>query len=534
MEDFNFNIQGYNDKTNVIQASKFSIAIRSKKLFEDSSLSLSPNCVYGLIGKNGSGKTTLLNHLSQNKIPVNPKLFQLHLQQILEETNENPINILLQSGGSMFKIQKRANELLEKMETEDEIDEEIYEEYNELEEKLSSNQFNIDRETSKIKSILSGLGFDQEMMEKPFDRFSGGWKMRISLAKCLYLEPDILLLDEPTNHLDLEAVLWLGKYLFESSKDKIILIVSHNIGFLDSVCTNILNIENFKLVNYNGNYSSFRDTIKKKILNRIKEWTKVEKQIKKIDKKAAEKLLKEKEDQGIYKPEKPYEVKFEFSNEFMNSRSTSNLISFRDVDFSIDDKQLFEKLNFGIDSDSRICVIGKNGIGKSTLFKLIEGEYKPTSGTVIKDVSVKIGYFHQHFESFLDNDKSPVEFLEDRVPENLLTQNKMQTVRKYLGNLKLEPKFHNTKIGNLSGGQKARVAFVYLIFQQPNFLLLDEPTNHLDIETIEALIEALNDFNGGFIIITHEAELLNSIEPNIWLIKEKKVINNSKLEDILN
>jgi ATP-binding cassette subfamily F protein 1 len=535
MDSFNFQLTKSNDKTNVIQASCFSIAINSKKLFENSSLSLAPNNIYGLIGKNGAGKTTLINHISHNKIPVNEKLFLLHLQQILEETEDNPVNILLQSGGPMFKYQKRANELLEIMENseEDNIDDEIYEEYNEIEQKLATHEFNIDRETSKIKSILNGLGFSEIMMEKPFSKFSGGWKMRISLAKCLYLEPDVLLLDEPTNHLDLEAVLWLGKYLEESNKDKIILIVSHNIGFLNRVCTNILNIESLKLVNYNGNYTSFRQTLEKKFQNQVKEWTKVEKQIKKLNKKDSEKILKEKSDQGIVKPERPYEVKFEFSNEYSNTRTTHNLISFRDVDFSIGDNILFEKLNFGIDSDSRICLIGKNGIGKSSLFKLIKGDYQPTNGSVVIDISVKIGYFNQHFETFLDNDKSPVEFLESRVPDNLLTTSKMQTVRKYLGNLKLEPKFHNTKIGNLSGGQKARVAFVYLIFQQPNFLLLDEPTNHLDIETIEALIEALNNFQGGFMIITHESELLDNLDPNIWLIKNKNIIIDSNLEDIL-
>ena len=535
MEQFNFNISKSNNKTNVIQASNFSISINSKKLFDNSPLSLSPNNIYGLIGKNGAGKTTLINHISKNKIPVNEKMFLLHLEQILEETDESPVNILLQSGGSMFKVKKRLEELEKKMEELEEDDEnldEIYEEYNELEEKLSQEEYNIDRETAKVKSILNGLGFDQKMMEKSFNEFSGGWKMRISLAKCLYLDPDVLLMDEPTNHLDLEAVLWLGDYLEKNNKGKIILIVSHNIGFLNKVCTNILNIENFKLVNYSGNYSSFREIIRQKTVKQEKDWTKIEKQIKKLDKKEKEKLIKESEEKGIVKPEKPYEVKFDFSN-YSESRSTHNLISFRDVDFTISENELFKNLNFGIDSDSRICLIGKNGIGKSSLFKLISGEYKPTNGTVNIDVTVKIGYFHQHFETFLDNDKSPIEFLENLVPENLLTNNKMQTVRKYLGNLKLEPKFHNTKIGNLSGGQKARVAFVFLIFQQPNFLLLDEPTNHLDIETIEALIDALNNFNGGFMIITHESELLDNIEPNIWLIKDKSIKYNSQLIDIL-
>ena len=300
MENFSFNIiqskqaKGKTSRDS-IQTSAFSISINSKKLFDNSPLSLSIGNVYGLIGKNGSGKTTLLNHIRANKIPVNDKLFLLYLEQILESTDSNPIDILLQSGGSMFKIKKRMDELEKIMElNEDESLDDIYEEYSELEEKIREENYNEDKEKAKVKSILNGLGFDNEMMEKSFDQFSGGWKMRISLAKCLYLDPDVLLLDEPTNHLDIEAVTWLGNYLEENNKNKIILIVSHNIGFLNKVCTNILNIEDFKIVSYHGNYTAFKDTIKKKIINQEKEWNKVEKQIKKLSKKEEkEKLQKE-------------------------------------------------------------------------------------------------------------------------------------------------------------------------------------------------------------------------------------------------
>ena len=534
MDSFNFNIVNTNDiPIDCIQTKDFSISINDKVLFENSKLSLIKNNIYGLIGKNGSGKTTLLNHIKEKKIPVNDKLFMLHLQQILEKSESNPIEILLESGGSTYKIKKRMDKLEQLME--ENSSDEYYDEYKELEEKLVESVYNIDLETSKIKKILNGLGFSDDMMVRPFNHFSGGWKMRISLAKTLYLDPDVLLMDEPTNHLDLQAVLWLGDYLEKNSNQKIILIVSHNIGFLNKVCTNILNIENYKLVNYNGNYSAFKSTVKKKMQNVEKEWNKVEKQKKKLDKKKFEQLVKDKNKEGIFRPERPYEVKFEFSNNYCSPNDSKNIISFRDVSFKIGDPslELFEKINTGIYSDSKICLIGKNGIGKSTIFKLIKEEYKPTDGNLIVDGKARIGYFHQHFEDFLDEELTPVEFLEKVVPEDLLTENKVQTVRKYLGSLKLESTFHNKKIKLLSGGQKARVAFVYLIFQQPNFLLLDEPTNHLDIETIEALIDALNSFEGGFVIITHESEILDNIEPNIWLIKDKNINYDSKLQDIL-
>ena len=525
MDNFNFTIaktKGKNTQSlDTIQTNKFSISINGKVLFDNSDISLSINHIYGLIGKNGSGKTTLINHINSRKIPVDDRLFMLHLEQILIESNDNPVEILLQSDGPYFKHIKRM-ETIENLMNENESDE-LYEEYQKLEEIIQNRDFNIEKEESKIKKILIGLGFDEITMKQSFSLFSGGWKMRISLAKALYLDPDILLLDEPTNHLDLDAVLWLSKYLEENSSNKIVLVVSHNIGFLNRVCTNILNIENYQLVNYSGNYNAFKNTIQKKIINQEKEWNKIKKSLNAkrkvpLKKKEKEDLIKKAE---LMRPQKPYDVKILLQNNPVNVNG--NYISFNDVSFSIEDKKLFENINFGFDCNSRICLIGKNGIGKSSFFKLIMGEYKCDSGNIYVNPSIKIGYFNQHFEKLLDENLTPIEFLENNVPDNLLTSNKKQTVQKYLGSLKLEPKFHNNKIETLSGGQKARVAFVYLIFQQPNFLLLDEPTNHLDIETIEALIEALNEFEGGFIIISHELEFIDCIEPQILEIKSKNL-----------
>ena len=530
MDNFNIIIGKSNDTSNMIQIDKFSVSIGPKKLYVDSELVLAPGNMYGLIGKNGCGKTTLLNMIKQNKIPVNPNLLILYVEQEIEETTKTPVQILVESNGSFYKHQKKLDELEELMSqeefTDNENSDDILEEYQKLEEIMRGIQPKA--EEAKIRKILKGLGFTDEMMEQSSDIFSGGWKMRISLARALYIEPDVLLLDEPTNHLDLEAVIWLGCYLEVDflSKNKIGLLVSHNVGFLNQVCTNILNIESGKLITYKGNYLTYKYNFEKKIKHQTKEWEKLMKKKKGKSNKDFEEEVKK---SGLEPPERLYHVNIEF-NEV--EEYSSNIISMDEVSFSFGDKTIFNKISFGLDKDSRVTLIGKNGVGKTTLLKLIMGELEPNSGDIIRKSGLRIGYYHQHFEDLLPKDKTPVEFLEQKVPKDFITGNKMQTVRKYLGSIKLESSAHNSLIGNLSGGQKARVALVNLIFERPHFILFDEPTNHLDIETVEALIEGLKDFEGGVMLITHESEMITNLDSQLWILENNKItFYNNSFED---
>ena len=356
-------------------------------------------------------------------------------------------------------------------------------------------------------------------MNQSTNIFSGGWQMRISLARSLYLEPDLLLLDEPTNHLDLEAVIWLGKYL--QSWKSIAIIISHNIGFLNDCCTHILNIENKKIESYNGNYYKFKAAFENKKKEGVKKWEIYERKLKEIKKKG---LLKSKLDDWIKKnyinrPEKEYNIKINF---FDTKYISNNIIKFDNVSFSYESNEILKDVSFGLNMDSRITLVGLNGSGKSTIMKLIMNNISPSNGEIIIKDGIRIGYYNQHFDQQLPFNKTPIEFLMNKIS---IETNKIETIRKYLGSINLESSSHTKLISELSGGEKARVALVKLMFDSPHILLLDEPTNHLDIETVEALIDCLKVFNGGILLITHEHELINSLTNVIWFLdgKTKKI-----------
>ena len=506
-----------------ISINNFSLSVSGKSLFQDSSLIISPGNIYGLIGKNGCGKSSLLKQLSLTNLFADNKIRVLYVEQELDISDKNPVDIIFSSNSKLAYITEQIEIIEKEIKNLQDKEEPIYEDDLLLENLMNKYQefqnqiigFNKEAEISKIKSILHGLGFTHDSMEQSSSIFSGGWRMRISLARALYIEPDLLLLDEPTNHLDLEAIIWLSNYM-ESWKG-VAIIVSHNIGFLNETCSQIMNIENLKLVTYRGNYTMFKKSLEQKHKNQIKLYDAYEKKLKEFkknnsSKNGVEEFIKK---NLVPKPEKQYYVKINFqpTNSFK-----SHVIKLEDLCFSYSDKEILKNVEIGIDMNTRATLVGLNGSGKSTLMKLISGEIKPSSGTVWIQNNLRIGYYNQHFEEQLPMDKTPIEYLIDRIPDNLKDGNREITVRSYLGNVKLEGNAHNKKINELSGGQKARVALVKLIFQQPHVLLLDEPTNHLDIETVEALINGLKNFNGGILLITHEPELINSLESELWIM----------------
>lgn len=501
-----------------ISIKNFDLSVADKKLFEETDLVLSYGQVYGLIGRNGYGKTSLLKQLPKICNDEN-KLRILYLEQELALDSRNPVEFIFDSDIKYKALKEEYEKLSEELDNDtSEYNEELMARFQEAEENFTS--YNSERELAKIKKILHGLQFTSKMMEQPSEIFSGGWQMRISLARALYLEPDLLLLDEPTNHLDLEAIIWLGNYL--KLWKKIALVISHNIGFINYCCSNILNIEHKKLASYRGNYYRFTINYKKKLIEMEEEWIKYDKALKEMKKKNNKNLDKWIKENEKPRPEKEVKIKMEF---FETRVTSENIISFNNVSFAYGDNKILENQSFGLSMESKVTLVGLNGSGKSTIMKLIMGEIQPTSGEVIVKNGIKIGYYNQHFDQQFPFDKSPIDFLIDKLPTSV--EDKRQKVREYLGSVGLDGKSHTKLIGELSGGQKARVAFVKLMFDSPHILLLDEPTNHLDIETVEVLIKCLSAFNGGLLLITHEAELINNLTNNIWYLnKDTKEINN--------
>eukprot|EP00956_Cyclotella_meneghiniana_P028017 scaffold64282_cov69-Cyclotella_meneghiniana.AAC.4 len=372
---------------------------------------------------------------------------------------------------------------------------------------------------AKARRILFGLGFDGEMQTKPTKMFSGGWRMRISLARALFVE-------------DLDAVIWLDNYLLTWKKT--LLIVSHDQDFLNSVCDEILHIEDLKLASYKGNYDSFKKAEAAKIKQQQKDWEKQEKRLRELKRqgqsksKATETVKKNKREPGARSAKKQASAAIatgtataENKELIKRPKEYTVQISFPEVaelSRPVMEKHpvIFDAVDFGIDMDSRICIVGPNGCGKSTLLKLLTGEIEPVKGLVKRNPRLRMGIYNQHFVDRLPMSKTPVEHLRDRYQDQ-----DYQTIRNRLGKYGLEGHAHEVTMRDLSGGQKARVVFVDLSLQAPHILLLDEPTNNLDIETIDALIKGINEFNGGIVCVTHDQRLIDECDCELWVVQEQ-------------
>uniref|UniRef100_A0A336MDK6 ATP-binding cassette sub-family F member 1 n=1 Tax=Culicoides sonorensis TaxID=179676 RepID=A0A336MDK6_CULSO len=514
-----------------IKIENFTISAKGNDLFVNANLLIAQGRRYGLVGPNGHGKTTLLRHIAARAFAIPENIDVLLCEQEVVADDNSAVVTILNADVKRTKLLEECKKLESEVEKGDlGKQERLSEVYVEL------KAIGADAAESRARRILAGLGFSKAMMDRPTKSFSGGWRMRVSLARALYIEPTLLLLDEPTNHLDLNAVIWLDNYL--QGWKKTLLIVSHDQSFLDNVCNEIIHLDNKKLYYYKGNYTMFKKMHVQKRREMIKEYEKQEKRLKELkahgsSKKAAEKKQKEtltrKQDKNKSKQKneeedgpteliarpKDYVVKFRFPEV---SQLQPPILGLHNVNFAFPgQKPLFVNLEFGIDLQSRIAIVGPNGVGKSTFLKLLCGDLQPLQGEQRKNHRLHIGRFDQHSGEHLTAEEAPVEYLQR------LFNLPYEKARKQLGTFGLASHAHTIKMKDLSGGQKARVALAELCLGAPDVLILDEPTNNLDIESIDALAEAINEYDGGVVIVSHDERLIRETECNLYVIEDQTI-----------
>jgi len=502
----------------MLRIDDISYSVAGRPLIEHTSVTIPEGHKVGIVGRNGTGKTTLFRlirgelALDTGEIRLPPRA---RIGGVAQEVPGNEVSLI----DTVLAADTERAALMAESETSGD-GHRIAE--------IQTRLADIDAwgAEARAATILKGLGFTDEEQRMPCSAFSGGWRMRVALGAVLFSAPDLLLLDEPTNYLDLEGALWLESYL--AKYPHTVLVISHDRGLLNRAVGHILHLEDRKLTLYTGGYDTFARTRAAKLAVAEAEATKQEARrahLQSFVDRFKAKASKAKQAQSrvkalekmtpITRPQEAALRRFTFPQP---EELSPPILRTEGVSVGYDGKPVLRNLDLRIDQDDRIALLGRNGEGKSTLSKLLSGRLAAMDGKITKSSKLRIGFFAQHQVEELHLDETPIDHVRRERPTEAPAQ-----LRARLAGFGVGAEQAETLVGKLSGGQKARLSLLLATLDAPHMLILDEPTNHLDIESREALVEALTDYTGAVILVSHDMHLLSLVADRLWLVKDGRV-----------
>jgi len=502
-------------------------------LFIEASAALLKGEKIGLVGPNGAGKTTLFRMITGQEAPDEGQVsvdrgvsIGYFNQDVGEMAGRSAVAEVMDGAGPVSVVAAELRALEADMADPDKLDEmdEIIERYGEVQARFEElDGYALD---GRAREVLAGLSFSQEMMDGDVGALSGGWKMRVALARILIMRPDVMLLDEPSNHLDLESLIWLEEFL--KNFDGALLMTSHDREFMNRIVGKIIEIDGGALATYSGDYEYYE---RQRALNEKQQQAQFERQqamlakefkfIERFKARASHasqvqsRVKKLEKIEKLEPPRRRQSILFEFPPA---PRSGEDVVSLKNVHKSYGARRIYEGLDFQVRRKERWCVMGVNGAGKSTLLKLVTGSTEPDEGSVALGGSVKMAYFAQHAMELLDGERTVFESLEDSFP-----QAGQGSLRALAGCFGFSGDDVEKKCRVLSGGEKARLVMAKMLYDPPNFLVLDEPTNHLDLLTKEMLIAALSHYEGAMLFVSHDRHFLAALSNRVLELAEDGV-----------
>ncbi|GAA0735568.1 ABC-F family ATP-binding cassette domain-containing protein [Gaetbulibacter jejuensis] len=512
-------------------------------LFSDVSFTINENDKIALMGKNGAGKSTMMKIIAGVQNPTKghvrtPKdaVIAYLPQHLLTEDNTSVLEETSKAFSHIFEMRDEMDALNKQLETRTDYESDEYMKIIERVSDLGEKYYALEEVnyTAEVEKALKGLGFKPEDFNKPTSEFSGGWRMRIELAKILLQKPDLILLDEPTNHIDIESVIWLEDFLV--NKAKAVVVISHDRAFVDNITNRTIEVTMGRIYDYKANYTHYLQLREDRRAHQIKAYQEQQKFIadnqafierfkgtySKTNQVASRERMLEKLEIIEIDEIDTSALKLRFPK---TQRSGDYPVTVKDVSKSYDDHVVFKNANMSIARGEKVCFVGRNGEGKSTMIKAIMGQID-VEGTCSLGHNVQVGYFAQNQAALLDEDLTIFQTVDEVAKGDIRTQ-----IKNILGRFMFKGDDIDKKVGVLSGGEKTRLAMVKLLLEPVNLLILDEPTNHLDLKSKDVLKDALKEFDGTLVLVSHDRDFLQGLSKKVFEFKNQRVIEHFETID---